>query len=73
MKIDIDKLKREQARSGKTLDDLGFSRSTIQNIRNGHNVLPTTVHKFASALGCTIDDILEGGESDDKANTNESN
>ena len=63
MQIDINKLKQAQARSGKTLSELGFSRSTMQNIRRGHNVLPTTVYKFAQALGCSVEELIkEGGE-----------
>lgn len=64
MQIDINKLKQAQARSGKTLKELGFSRSTMHNIRQGHNVLPTTVYKFATALGCEVTDIIKGGDAE---------
>lgn len=64
MHIDINKLKQAQARSGKTLNELGFSRSTMQNIRRGRNVLPTTVYKYAQALGCTVEALLREGDAE---------
>ena len=63
MRIDIDKLELAQARCGKTLSQLGVSRETLRNIKRGHNVLPQTVFKCASALGVEVTEILaEGGE-----------
>ena len=59
MKIDINKLRVRQAHTGKTLAELGFCRNTMIRIRHGQNVQPRTVYKFAKALGCSPEDILE--------------
>lgn len=63
MRIDIEKVYKEQAKTGKTLAELGFPKTTIQNIRKGKNVRPQTVYKFAQALGCSVEELIkEGGE-----------
>lgn len=62
MLIDIEKVYKEQAKTGKTLAELGFPKTTIQNIRKGKNVRPQTVYKFASKLGCRVDDLLKEGD-----------
>ena len=62
MLIDIEKVYKEQAKTGKTLAELGFPKTTIQNIRKGKNVRPQTVYKFASALGCDVEDLLKKGD-----------
>lgn len=61
MKIDVEKLREKQAKTGKTLDDLGFCRNTMTRIRRGGNVRPQTVYKFAQALGCEVEDLLKEG------------
>lgn len=61
MKIDLEKLRMAQARTGKTLAELGLPRTTMQNIRKGSNVRPQTVHRFAVALGCDVTDLLVNG------------
>ena len=62
MKLSIEKVLEAQARTGKTLAQLGLPRTTLQNIRKGANVRPQTVYRFASALGVDVSDIIEGGE-----------
>lgn len=59
MKIDIEKLRTAQARTGKTLAELNLPRTTLQNIRDGKNVRPKTVHKFAVILGVDVSELLE--------------
>lgn len=61
MKINAQKVLEAQARTGKTLAELGLSRTTLQNIKKGSEVRPQTVYKFAAALGCDVADLLEGG------------
>lgn len=62
MQIDLFKLDVAQARCGKALNKLGIPPETIRNVKRGKNVRPTTVHKFASALGCEIEDIIKNVE-----------
>ena len=61
MHIDLAKLELAQAKNGKTLAELGISKETIRNIRRGKNVRPTTVYKFAKALGCEVEDLIVVG------------
>lgn len=73
MQLDIEKIYEAQAKTGKTLAELGFAKTTIQNIRKGKNVRPQTVFKFCKALDCEVNDIIKrGGDANDKADTNES-
>ncbi len=58
MLIDNDKLNTAQARSGKSMRELGISKGTLQNIRKEKNVRPQTVHKIAVALGCDVTEII---------------
>ena len=64
MRIDIDKLEIAQARCGKGLSEMGISRETLRNIRQGRKVLPRTVYKCAVALGCDVTDILKDGDAE---------
>lgn len=61
MKIDLNKFYRMQAVTGKTISELGLAKTTLQNIRQGKNVRPQTVYKFAKALNCEVEDIIEIG------------
>lgn len=51
MYLDIEKLRLAQARTGKTLEELGISRNTMYRVHKGQRVRPTTLHKLAAALG----------------------
>ena len=63
MRIDFQKVIESQARTGKTLAELGIPKTTFANIRKGANVRPQTVYKLAKALGCDVTDLLlKGGE-----------
>lgn len=64
MLIDIEKVYMKQAKTGKTLAELGFAKTTIQNIRKGKRVRPQTVHKFAHALNCDVEDIIKVGDAE---------
>lgn len=72
MIIDRKKLSYEMARCGKDYSELNIPLTTIRNVRQGREVRPKTVYKFAQALGCSVDDILipEGCEANDNADTN---
>lgn len=51
MKLDINKILLAQARTGKTMSELGVSRGLIYRIRKGCSVQAITLHKLANALG----------------------
>lgn len=64
MQIDLEKLSIAQAKSGKDLNELGLSKETLYRVRKGHSVRPKTVHKFATALGCEVTDIIKVGDAE---------
>ena len=62
MRLDIEKLHIAQARTGKTLDQLGISRDFLYRARRGAELRPTTIFKLAQALGCDPAEIVKGGD-----------
>lgn len=49
--LDVEKISIAQARTGKTLAELGISENTMYRANKGKPVRPTTLHKIANALG----------------------
>ncbi len=62
MKLYFEKFEIAQARTGKTLEQLGISRTLLYRARNGAELRPTTVFKLAQALGCDPAEIVKVGE-----------
>ena len=62
MKVNAQKVLELQARTGKTLAELGIPRTTMHNIKRGANVRPQTIYRIASALCCDVTEIIKGGD-----------
>ena len=62
MQLDIDKIKLAQARTGKTLYELGITQQTLTRVRKGSNTRPQTAYKLAAALGVDVADIMKGAD-----------
>ena len=62
MQLDVNKIKIAQARTGKTLGELGISRNTMRRANRGEDVRPTTLYKLAHALGCDPAEIVKEGD-----------
>lgn len=58
MKVNIQRMQAAQARTGKSLTQLGISRSTLQRIRRGDEIRPQTVHKLALALCVDVGELI---------------
>lgn len=58
MKVNIERIYLEQAKSGETLENLGISYSLLTKIRQGGNVSPRTVYKLSKALDCAVEDLI---------------
>ena len=61
MKVDIYQLQLEQARTGKSWEELGVDRRLIAKIKKGGDITPVAVSRLATKLGVDPERITVRG------------